>query len=65
MKEMFKSVEDFGLQIFLKNFCYNRNFSMEDLDVHFYHNIAIQPTAGCLNRQNQNHKVSHLFCTQV
>jgi len=27
----------------------------------FYHTIAIQPTAGCLSRQNQNHKVSFVL----
>jgi len=39
--------------------------TVNDLSVHFYHTIAVQPTAGCLNRQNQNHKVSFLFCTRV
>jgi len=46
-----------------ENFWYDKNFIVDDLSVHFYHDIAIQPTADCLSRQNQNHKVSYLFCT--
>jgi len=38
---------------------------IDNISVRFYHIIAIQPTAVCLNRQNQNHKVSYLFCTRV
>jgi len=40
-----------------ENFWYNENFIVDDPSVHFYHDIAIQPTAGCLSRQSQNHKV--------
>jgi len=48
-----------------ENIWCNKNSIVDDLSVHFYHDIAIQPTAGCLSRQSQNHKVSYLLCTRV
>jgi len=48
-----------------ENFWYNKNSTVIDSSARFYHAIPIQPSAGCLSRQNQNHKVSYLFCTRV
>jgi len=48
-----------------ENFWYNKNSIDDDLSVHFYHDIAIQPTADCLSRQIQNHKALYSFSTRV
>ena len=64
-KGLFWRLEDFERQIILKKFWYRKASAVNDLSVHSYHVIAIQPSAGCLSRQNQNHKVSYLFRTRV
>jgi len=65
LKKNIWNLEGFWCRNFPESFWHDKNSTVDDSSVRFYHAIAIQPKASCLSRQNQNHKVSYLFCTQV